>query len=182
MSLRTSATRYAKALLDVVVAERLDAAAVERDLASVVTAMTEHPDLHRAFVSRAIPQTIRVNVVRSFLGQAQVTGPVGKLIMMLADRGRLDLLPLVLDVYRERLLAHRNIVRASVTSAAPLSPEKVRSLEASLGSLTGKTVQLETSVDPSIIGGVVTRIGSTVYDGSIRTQLQKMRQQLVENA
>jgi F-type H+-transporting ATPase subunit delta len=58
----------------------------------------------------------------------------------------------------------------------------VRALEASLGQLTGKTVQLDTAVDPAIIGGVITRVGSTVYDGSIRTQLAKMRQQLVENA
>ena len=182
MSLRTSATRYAKALLDVVVAEQLDPAAIERDLASVVDAMDRHPDLRRAFVSPGIPQNVRMNVVAAFTAQSGITGPLGKLVNVLAERGRLDLLPLMLDVYRERLLAHRNIVRATVTSAAPLSAEEQQRLEASLSGLTGKKVQLETSVDPWIIGGVVTRIGSTVYDGSIRTQLQKMRQQLVENA
>ena len=182
MSLRTSATRYAKALLDVVIAERLDADATERDLASVVAAMNSHAELRRAFTSPGIPQSVRSKVVHAYLAQANITGPLGKLIMMLSERGRLDLLPTMLDVYRERLLAHRNVVRATVTSATPLSPEKVQRLEASLGELTGKKVQLETGVDPSIIGGVVTRIGSTVYDGSIRTQLQKMRQQLVEGA
>jgi F-type H+-transporting ATPase subunit delta len=101
---------------------------------------------------------------------------------MLADRGRLDLVPAMSEVYRERLLTHRNIVRATVTSAAPLTAEKKERLEASLRAMTGKNVQVETAVDPSIIGGIVTRIGSTVYDGSIRTQLTKMRQQLVENA
>ena len=65
-------------------------------------------------------------------------------------------------------------------SAAPLSPEKVQSLEQSLARLTGKQVQLDVTIDPSLIGGVVARIGSTVYDGSIRTQLEKMKQQLVE--
>jgi len=73
-------------------------------------------------------------------------------------------------------------VRAVVTSAAPLTAEKVRAIEQRLALATGKNVQLETAVDPAIIGGVITRIGSTVYDGSIRTQLAKMRQQLVENA
>jgi F-type H+-transporting ATPase subunit delta len=107
---------------------------------------------------------------------------VAKLLNLLAERGRLELLPDLREVYRERLLAHSNVVRATVTSAAPLSPDDVQRLEASLGGLTGKRVQLETAVDPAIIGGVVTRIGSTVYDGSIRTQLQKMRQQLVEGA
>jgi len=73
-------------------------------------------------------------------------------------------------------------VRATVTSAAPLSAEKKERLEASLSGMTGKNVQVETVVDPSIIGGIVTRIDSTVYDGSIRMQLAKMRQQLVEDA
>ena len=86
------------------------------------------------------------------------------------------------EVYRERLLSHRNIVRAAVTSAAPLAAENIARLEASLRTMTGKNVQVETAVDPSIIGGIITRIGSTVYDGSIRTQLTRMRQQLVENA
>ena len=182
MSLRTSATRYAKALLDVAVAEQLDTAAIERDLASVVGAMNRHAELRRAFTSPGIPQSVRMNVVHAFAAQSGIKGPLAKLLSMLAERGRLDLLPLMLDVYRERLLAHGNVVRARVTSAAPLPAGKVQQLEASLAGLTGKKVQLETSVDPSIIGGVVTRIGSTVYDGSIRTQLQKMKQQLVENA
>jgi F-type H+-transporting ATPase subunit delta len=120
--------------------------------------------------------------MHAFTAQSGITGPLAKLLSMLAERGRLDLLPLMLDVYRERLLAHSNVVRAKVTSAAPLSADRVQALEASLAGLTGKKVQLETSVDESIIGGVVTRIGSTVYDGSIRTQLQKMRHQLVEHA
>ena len=182
MSLRTSATRYAKALLDVAIAEGLDTAAIERDLASIVTAMDQHPELRRALTSPGIPQTVRVNVATAFLAESRISGPLGKLVMMLAERGRMELLPQMLDVYRERVLAHRNVVRATVTSAAPLSADKVQKLAESLGGLTGKTVQLETQVDPSIIGGVVTRIGSTVYDGSIRMQLQKMRQQLVENA
>jgi F-type H+-transporting ATPase subunit delta len=182
MSIRTSATRYAKALLDVAVAEQLDTDAIERELASVVDAMRQYPELRRAFTSPGVPQNVRANVLHAYVAQAQLSGPLAKLLKMLADRGRLDLVPLMLEVYRERLLAHRNVVRATVTSAAPLSAEKVRQLQASLSGLTGKQVQLDTHVDPTIIGGVVTRIGSTVYDGSIRTQLQKMRQQLVENA
>jgi F-type H+-transporting ATPase subunit delta len=144
--------------------------------------MDQHAELRRAFTSPGIPQSVRLNVMHAFTAQSGITGPLAKLLSMLAERGRLDLLPLMLDVYRERLLAHSNVVRAKVTSAAPLSADRVQALEASLAGLTGKKVQLETSVDESIIGGVVTRIGSTVYDGSIRTQLQKMRHQLVEHA
>lgn len=181
MSLRTSATRYAKALLDVAIQES-DPARVERDLTSVVEAMQSSAELRRAMTNPGIPQTVRVNIVNAISVKVGVQPPVAKLLAMLADRGRLELLPVLLDVYRERLLAHSGTVRAMVTSAAPLPPEKVKTLEARLGELTGKKVQLETAVDPGMIGGVITRIGSTVYDGSIRTQLQKMHQQLVENA
>jgi F-type H+-transporting ATPase subunit delta len=181
MSRRTSATRYAKALLDVAVQES-DPAAIERDLSQIVTALTQHQDLHRVMTSPGTPQAARVNIVKALASRAGVQMPVAKLLALLAERGRLELLPDLLDVYRERLLAHNNIVRATVTSAAPLSADRIQRLEASLSELTGRRVQLDAHVDSSLIGGVVTQIGSTVYDGSIRTQLRKMRQQLVENA
>ncbi|HUE86823.1 MAG TPA: ATP synthase F1 subunit delta [Vicinamibacterales bacterium] len=181
MSIRTSATRYAKALLEVAVQES-DPAKVEQDLAAVARAMGASAELRRALTSPGIPQQIRVNVTAALTSHMGVQPPVAKLLKMLAERGRLDLVPIMSDVYTERLLAHRNIVRATVTSAAPLTSEKKQRLEASLSGMTGKKVQLETAVDSSIIGGLVARIGSTVYDGSIRTQLQKMKQQLVETA
>jgi F-type H+-transporting ATPase subunit delta len=181
VSLRTSATRYAKALLDVANRES-DPAQIERDLATIVEAFNGHAELRRALTSPGTPQQARVSLMQAVAARAQVQPPVAKIVALLADRGRLELLPDLLDVYRERLLAHRNVVRASITSASPLTPETLRALEARLAQVTGKHVQIETAVDPSLIGGIVTRIGSTVYDGSIRTQLAKMRQQLVENA
>jgi F-type H+-transporting ATPase subunit delta len=181
MSLRTSATRYAKALLDVAVSEA-DPEAIERDLSAIVGTIQQHDELRRALTSPGTPQASRVNVVKALAERLAVQRPVAKLIEMIAERGRIELLPDLLLVYRERLLAHRNVVRATVTSAAPLSADKVQGLSARLREVTGKDVQLDTNVDAGIIGGVVTQIGSTVYDGSIRTQLQKMRQQLVESA
>jgi F-type H+-transporting ATPase subunit delta len=181
MSLRTSATRYAKALFDVAIKES-DPAQIERDLAAIVDAIQQHAELRRVIASPGTPYAARMNIVKALADRAQVQPPVAKLVTLLADRGRLELLPDLLLVYRERLLEHNNIVRATVTSATPLSPEKLQALAAKLGGLTGKSVQLETTVDPGIVGGVIARVGGTVYDGSIRTQLAKLRQQLVENA
>ena len=181
MSLRTSATRYAKALFEVALQES-DHPQVETDLNTIVTAMNEHAQLRHALLSPSVPQAARANVVRALASQAGLQPPVAKLLMMLADRGRLELLPAILEVYRDRLRAHMNIVQATVTAAAPLSPERVQALERSLSGVTGKQVQLDLAVDPSLIGGVVAKIGSTVYDGSIRMQLQKLKQQLVENS
>jgi F-type H+-transporting ATPase subunit delta len=77
-------------------------------------------------------------------------------------------------------MEHQRVVRAEVTTAAPLSQERVAQIEQRLAALTGRTVDMKTNVDPTIIGGVVTRIGSTVYDGSIATQLTKLRDRLIE--
>jgi F-type H+-transporting ATPase subunit delta len=181
MSLRISATRYAKALFDVAITES-DPSRIEQNLSAIVQAMTAHAELRRAMTSPAVPRNARVALVSSVAQQAGAERPVAKLLAMLADRGRLELLPDLLEVYRERLLQHRNVVRASVITAAPLGAENLQAIESRLGGLTGKQVQLSTTVDPSLIGGMITRVGSTVYDGSIRTQLQKMKQRLVENA
>lgn len=180
MSLRTSATRYAKALFDVAVRES-DPARVEQNLSAVVQAMSEHAELRRALTSPAVPRDARVGLVSAIAKLAGAESPVAKLLAMLADRGRLELLPTLLEVYRDRLLEHRNVVRASVATAAALAPEQLQALESRLGGLTGKQVQLSATVDPALIGGIVARVGSTVYDGSIRTQLEKMKLRLSEN-
>ena len=100
--------------------------------------------------------------------------------MVLAEKDRLTLLPGIARAYGERVMDHLKIVRGDVTTAVPLSPEKLRgSSRGSRRRPAGKVV-LQARVDPSIIGGVVTRLGSTVYDGSVTTQLQKMKQALVE--
>lgn len=180
MSLRTSANRYAKALFDVAQAEKNDLAQVDRDLEAVVAMLHENPDLaasaNRAGVTDAARQSLMVAVA----DKMGLTAPVKKLLVLLADSRKLNLLPDLAASFRERLLNHQNIVRAEVTSAVPLSAEKAKALEASLSKVTGKKVDLSVSVDPALLGGIVARIGSTVYDGSVKTQLARMRQQLVE--
>ena len=75
-------------------------------------------------------------------------------------------------------MEHQQVVRAEVTTAAPLTPERASQIEEKLAVLTGRKVDMKTSVDPAIIGGVVTRIGSTVYDGSLATRLAKLKEKL----
>jgi len=109
-----------------------------------------------------------------------LSAPVTKMLVLLAKTGKLNLVPELDASYRERLLSYQNIVRADVTSAAQLSPEKTKALEESLSKVTGKKVEISAGVDPDLLGGVVARIGSTVYDGSVKTQLKNMRQELVK--
>src|SRR5207249_685989 len=110
----------------------------------------------------------------------QVTPPLAKLILVLAEKDRLTLLPGIARAYAERVMDHMKIVRGEVTTAVPLAPDKLLALEQGLAKATGRRVVLEARVDASIIGGAVTRLGSTVYDGSVTTQLQKMKRSLIE--
>jgi F-type H+-transporting ATPase subunit delta len=180
MSLRISANRYAKALFDVALEEKADLAKVDQDLQAVVAMMNESPDLARAAGLSANTETARQSLMEAVAKAMALSAPVTKTLVLLARSGKLDLIPDLAAAFRERLLAHQNIVRAEVTSAAPLSPEKTKALEESLSRVTGKKVELSVSVDPELLGGVVAKIGSTVYDGSVRTQLARMRQELVK--
>jgi F-type H+-transporting ATPase subunit delta len=83
-------------------------------------------------------------------------------------------------VYRERLMDFRKIVRAEVTTAVPLAETRLAELKQRLAQVTGREVTVTTKVDPSIVGGLVARVGTTVYDGSIATQLEAMKKRLSE--
>lgn len=178
MSIRTSAARYARALFDVAQKEA-DLASVGEQLHAVVAAVRDHAELAGALGNRSIPDVARRNIIVAVGEKLGVATPVSKLLGLLSDRRRLDLLPEIAEVYARRLLDHQNVVQADVTTAAPLSPEATARLEAGLRTATGKQITMRVTVDPSLLGGVVARVGSTVYDGSVRTQLRKMRDQLV---
>ena len=178
MSNRTSAARYARALFDVA-QQGADLNAVQGDLTAVVAAMAESAELARVLGAHAIPDGARRAIVDAIGQRLDVSTPVAKLLRLLTDRRRLELLPDIAAVYARRLLEHQNVVQADVTTAVPLSPETTARLEAGLKSATGKQITMRVMVDPSLLGGVVARVGSTVYDGSVRTQLKKMRDQLV---
>ena len=178
MTNKTAATRYARALLDVAIKERADLDQVERDLDGVAALFTQYPALAKALINPIVPVSRKRAAVAEITASAGLTPMVTKLIGLLADRDRLVLVPDLLTAYRDRLLDHRNVVRAAITTTAPLAADRAKAVEASLSRVTGRTVSLTASVDPSIVGGVVTRIGSTVYDGSISRQLQKIRARL----
>ena len=179
MSMRTSAARYARALLDVAIKEA-DPEVAAQDLAGFVELVHGHPELQRTLANPVVPAGAKAAVVQQILDRLRLSSPVGKLLLLLATRGRLELLPDVLAVYRERLMEHRQIVQAEVTTAVALPPERLARLQERLAAMTGRTVTMTTKVDQAIIGGVVTRIGSTVYDGSVATQLARVRDRLAE--
>ncbi len=181
MTNKTAATRYARALLDVAIKEHADLDAIERELASFVDLFAKNPTLEKVLLNPAVPVPRKRAAIAELLKAGTTVPTVAKLLVLLGDRDRLVLLPDLLASYRDRLLDYRKVVRAEVTTATPLAADRAKAIESSLASITGRTVLLDTRVDPSIIGGVVARVGSTVYDGSVTRQLQKMKERLVES-
>jgi len=177
MPSRASAARYARALFDVALKES-DPVQIERDLAAFAGLMASNAELHGALTNPAVPASAKRHIAEALGTRLNAAPPVRKLLVLLADRDRLGVVPDLLAIYRERLMEHQQVVRAEVTTAAPLTAERVAQIEQTLAALTGRKVNMTTSVDPAIIGGVVTRIGSTVYDGSIATQLAKLKEKL----
>ena len=180
MSLRTSANRYAKALFDVALTEKAELEKIAKDLSEVAELLRANPELLRAAERVGVPDAARKALMAAIADRLGVADQVKKLVVVLTETRKLNLVGDLAEAFGERLLAHRNIVRADVTSAVALSPDRTQALADSLSKVTGKTVELQMSVDPELLGGVVARIGSTVYDGSVKTQLQRLRQELVE--
>jgi F-type H+-transporting ATPase subunit delta len=177
MPSRASATRYARALFDVSLKES-DPVQIGRDLASFAELMSSNAELHGALTNPAVPASAKHHITDTLATRLSLASPAHKLLLLLADRDRLAVVPDLLEVYRERLMEHQQVVRAEVTTAAPLTADRAAQLQKQLAGITGRTVDMTTSVDPSIIGGVVTRIGGVVYDGSLATQLEKLREKL----
>jgi F-type H+-transporting ATPase subunit delta len=175
-----ASSRYARALFDVLVKEGKDVEKVQAELQQFAE-LFGSAQLAQVLGNPGIPAAKKKALAQALLDRAgQVSPPLAKLIIVLAEKDRLPLLPGIARAYVERVMDHLKVVRGEVTTALPLAPEKVRMLEQGLAKATGRKVVLEARVDPSIIGGAVTRLGSTVYDGSVTTQLQKMKQSLIE--
>jgi len=175
---RTAATRYARALLDVAIKERANLEQIQDELSQFADLFTHHPTLQKVLLNPAVPVPRKRAAVVELTARAAVSPILSKLLVLLAGRDRLVLLPDLLAAYRERLLDHQHVVRADVTTASPLAADRAQAIQNGLARVTGRTVMLSTHVDPSIIGGVVARVGSTVYDGSVTRQLEKLRAEL----
>ena len=179
MSKRASAGRYAKALFDVALQENL-LDQVAADLDGLSTLVNGHEELQRTFATPAIPAKVKRKLVEALATRLTLQGPLAKLLVLLADRDRLWLVQDLRQSFTDRLNEHLRILQAEVATAEPLTADQAAVWQKRLSSATGWTVSLTTRVDPALLGGVRARIGSTVYDGSVATQLARLRGRLVE--
>jgi F-type H+-transporting ATPase subunit delta len=178
MSSRASATRYARALFDVT--DPASRASVDDELTAVARLLAGQRDLQAVFASPSVAPSAKRGIVRELVGRSGVAGPVAKLLTLLAERDRLAILSDVAAVFHERVLEDQQVLLAQVTTATPLGADERESLQSRLSAATSKQVRVTARVDPTIIGGIVARIGSTVYDGSLANQLARIRERLSE--
>jgi F-type H+-transporting ATPase subunit delta len=180
MTSRTAATRYAKALLEVASKEAPQGGIekVAEELDGFIALVRDNPALNRVLTNPAVPAPRKRAAVAELTRLGGLSPIVSKLLALLAERDRLTLLNDLASIYHGLLMDRQNVVRAEVTTAAPLAADRTQAIEKGLAALTGKRVSMVTKVDKDIVGGVVARVGSTVYDASIATQLKKIRARL----
>jgi F-type H+-transporting ATPase subunit delta len=175
-------SRYARALADVIADSKLDASKAVTQLHSLVAAFQESHDLRQVWESPAIPVEQKHQVLDAIAATVGVTDrPVRNFIAVLIDKDRITLLPEIAKQLDSELNRRNGRVDAEIVSARELGPEQRSSLIEEISRLTGKIVLPHYATDNKLIGGVTVRVGSTVYDGSVRGQLQRIRQQLTEN-
>jgi F-type H+-transporting ATPase subunit delta len=180
MSDRADAVRFAKELFDVTWRHN-QADQVADELDAFAQSMREHKGIAKPLYHPLVPQQRKQDTARRAISELGLSKPTAVILEALVNSYRIKLLPIVADSFRARLNARRGVIRARVTTAAPLADDKAAALQSTLKQISGRDVVLETKIDPSIIGGVVAQLDSTVYDGSVTRQLARMRQKLVEN-
>jgi F-type H+-transporting ATPase subunit delta len=175
-----AANRYAKALVDVLYPESGEAGLEQ--LRKFRNLLREQPDARRLFENPTVPAERRKGLLKEIGSAFNLDRRLQNFLHILIDRNRLGLLDEVIDAYQKFLDEKMGIVRAFVTAAHPLDAAQRGELASKLETVTGKQIRMEVAVDPSLIGGVVARVGSTIYDGSVRQQLQSFKNRLVGEA
>lgn len=173
---RKLATRYARALLDSVGVE--GAPAAEAFLAGLAEAIRTTPDLKDILLNPAVPSAAKRRSLTALAEQAGAPARVKSFMAVVVDHGRADHLIQIAETFREAREELEGIVPVVVEAAKPMPPDLQQRTRAALERLTGKKVRLTIDVVPDLIGGAVARVGSKVYDGSLKTQLNVLRQRM----
>lgn len=177
MKLSTLGRRYASALL--ALADQQNALeAIRSSLRDFGAMWQQNRDLRSVFENPSVSSDARRKVLRDIAEQSSMHPLVRDTLLLVSDRRRLQYLPEIVDAFESLAEKRAGHVRAEVVTATELPKEYFDGLQRTLEQATGKRVVLTTRIDPSIIGGVVTRVGDQVYDGSVQYRLNELRDEL----
>jgi len=178
MSNETVSRRYATALADVVI-KTGEVEGVKGELKIWEQMLTGNSELENAFRNPAIAHANKEKVLESLLERMRPSKTTSNFLRVLLRNGRLVDLTSINDRFAVVLEERSGSVVASVLSARELSDSQRNELKANLERTTGKQIKLDFNIDPNLIGGVVTRVGSTIYDSSVKTQLENLKEELI---
>jgi F-type H+-transporting ATPase subunit delta len=170
--------RYANAFLEVVTAARLDTAAIAAEFDDFLATWNGSAELREFFVNPAIPALQKVQFLDTLNAKLGLRKELRNLLAVLIDNNRIGGVSEVAAAYRTKLQQQSGIQQAEIVTARALTVEERDALVAEIGKLAGARVEASFKLDAAILGGTVVRIGSTVYDGSVRGRLDRLREAL----
>ncbi len=171
--------RYATALFDLALSEK-KLAAVEKDLARFDALLNGSSDLMRLVRSPVFSADEQLKAISALLKKVKITGLVGNFVQVVTRNRRLFAMVGMLQVFRELLAEHKGEATADVTVAKELTAAESKELKAALKSVVGKEVAINATVDPSLLGGMIVKVGSRQIDTSLRTRLSSLKLALKE--
>lgn len=172
--------RYARALLELGT-ENGNLDALVDEVGRVATVWSESPELRAVVETPTVGIDVKKDILRDVIAKLALSSVTSSTVLLLTERRRLRLIGEIAQFLREMNDSRKGLVRAEVTTAVPLSEAFYSRLKEQLERLTGKHVALDKKLDPAILGGVVARIGDQVFDSSIRTRLQSLKNALLPN-
>ncbi|HET9410106.1 MAG TPA: ATP synthase F1 subunit delta [Candidatus Sulfotelmatobacter sp.] len=170
------ASSYARAFADVVLNARIDAARAIGELRNIATLLQQNPQLKRVWENPAIPAEQKRGVLDGIVRHEGISKPVRNVIAVLMDHRRVQFLDAIITQLEKELDSRLGFAEADITSARDLSDAEKRALETQVEKLTGKKVRAKYGRDTALLGGAVVRVGSTIYDGSVKGRLERIRE------
>jgi F-type H+-transporting ATPase subunit delta len=172
-------SRYARAFVDVVFGSKLDAARTVDEIEEFSEIVRSSADLRNVFDNPAVPQEQKLRLLDGLVAQTGASRPVRNFLAILMEKRRLHLLPRIAEQIKAEINERSGVAEAEVVSARELGPDERRALEAQIAKATGKIVTAKYVQNKSVLGGAVVKVGSTIYDGSVRGQLGRIRQSML---
>jgi F-type H+-transporting ATPase subunit delta len=172
-------SRYARAFLDVVTSVRLDTAAIDKQLADFEATWDGSPELQTFFQNPAVAAVQKVAILDKLNAKLGLQKELRNLLAVLINNDRIGHVHEVAAAYRAELRERLGIREAEIVTARELGEDERNSLIAGVGKLAGARIEAKFTLDRSILGGAVVRIGSTIYDGSVRGRLERLKEVLV---
>jgi F-type H+-transporting ATPase subunit delta len=171
--------RYATAFLEVVTAAKLDTAAIDREFTDFLATWDSSPELREFFVNPAMPAVQKIAFLDKLNAQLGLRKELRNLLAVLIRNNRIGQVSEVAQTYRRLLQEQLGIRQAEIVTARELTSAEHDTLVAEVGKLAGSRIEARFKLDASILGGAVVRIGSTVYDGSVRGRLDRLKEALI---